>query len=140
MRAYKLPLAVILLLLQSAAFAADDSVSGKWVGNVSGNDPHVGAVFELKQSGTKVKGSFVWISDSSGNCKRMLEGTFDPKTKVCHLKDVDIISYHPNDDWRFCKIEDYELALEQGGKQLIGKYASQECHDNASIKLRRMDK
>ena len=140
MHKLSLPLALALSIITTSTIAAENGLTGKWVGNVAGNDPHVGAVFELKQSGTKVKGTFVWISDSSGNCKRVLEGTFDPKTKICHLKDVDIISYHPNSDWRFCKIEDYELSLMQDGMQLIGKYSSNECHDNASIKLRRMDR
>lgn len=140
MRTLMLPMVMALLLSQTSALAGEDSVSGKWVGNVAGNDPHIGAVFELKQSGSKVKGSFVWISDSSGNCKRILEGTYDPKSRVCKLKDVEIVSYHPNQDWRFCLIEEYELSLESGGKQLIGKYNSKQCHDNASIKLRRMDK
>ena len=139
MRKTAIPLALALLLWQAAAFAAD-TVSGKWVGNLAGNDPHIGAVFELKQSGASVKGSFVWISDTSGNCKRKVEGTYDPKTRVCKLKDVEIISYHPNEDWRFCLIDEYELSLSPDAKEMTGKYSSKQCHDNASVKLRKMDK
>ncbi len=128
----------VIIFASQAAFAAD-SVTGKWVGNIAGNDPHVGAVFELKQTGTKVKGTFVWISDSSGNCKRKVEGTYDPKNRVCKLKDVGIISYHPNPDWKFCLIENYELSLNEGGKDMVGKYVSDQCHDNASIKLHKME-
>lgn len=139
MRSYSLSLAVALVVSQAAAFAGD-SVTGKWVGNMSGNDPHIGAVFELKQSGNNIKGTFIWVSDSSGNCKRKVEGTYDPKSRVCKLHDTEIISYHPNEDWKFCLIDDYELSLSQDAKELTGKYNSKQCHDNASIKLRKMDR
>ena len=130
--------AAMLVMLPVGAIAKSDSVEGQWIGNISGNDPHIGAVFDLKQSGKTVTGTFLWTSDTSGNCKRVLEGEFDPESGVLTLQDTKIVSYHPNPDWRFCMIDKYTLKTDDNGDNMTGEYLSEKCHDKAQIKLHKM--
>jgi serine/threonine-protein kinase len=109
-------------------------VTGRWVGTVAGNDPNVRAVFDLRQSGTLVTGTFTWNSPLTGTCVRRLSGSYDSEDESYVLHDDEIVSQNPTRG-RFCKVDEYELSLE--GNRLSGTYTSDECEDEGTINLRR---
>jgi hypothetical protein len=106
----------------------------RWEGTVSGNDPSVKVAATLCEQDGKVTGTLQWTSDRSGTSTRALEGTRNGAAVV--LRDT-ALSGTPNPGWRFCRIDQYNLAG-AGTDRLSGTYLSKPCHDRATIELRRV--
>ncbi len=106
-----------------------------WRGTVRGNDPSVAVTATLCDAGdSRVRGTLVWESRTSGSSTRTLEGARSGDTLT--LKDV-ALTGKPNPGWRFCTVDRYTLAG-AGTDRLSGTYHSGACSDDATIDLERV--
>lgn len=112
------------------------NVTGRWRGNISGNDPRVSAEVALHQSGAEVSGVLFWSSPNSGRSERRVRGHFDRERRMLMLKDVEMPVAQANGAWHFCPVDYYLLEL--SGDDLSGSYWSAACSDRARVKLRRL--
>ena len=106
-----------------------------YVGSAAGNDPDLVLRLQLCKRGAQVTGLFQISGKQSGWNERTVAGTARGAKFVLH--DVTIIEDHPNEGWRFCLAERYDLKLD--GDQLSGTYDSAACDDHGAVSLRRSD-
>lgn len=142
-----LPLALLVVLASTSALAQIQDVRRPpplekapecelWKGKVSGNDPSVEVEMRLcAAAGDEVNGVFQWSSLRSGWNRRALVGRWSEGRTKLALRDASILEERPQPGWRFCTVDDYDLAL-TGPGALDGTYRSKACNDTAKVTLK----
>ncbi len=125
-------------LTNSAEQEIDNSFSGHWEGRLAGNDKHVHVVFDLCGINHRFSGTTNWTSPTSGSSRRTVIGFYDPNTRLCVIKDTEVISSDPNRNWYHCPVDRYELRCDKGGMRLLGRFYSAKCNDQGTVKLTRI--
>jgi hypothetical protein len=125
--------------VSSISSEARKNFGGRWIGTLSGNDPHVNAELFLNCSDDRITGTFDWTSAMSGTNRRALRGFYEPTTGAVILKDDCLLSAMPVGNWRFCPVDRYELRLANNGQTLSGRYWSSACSDRGTLCVRKVE-
>jgi hypothetical protein len=120
--------------LERPALLEEKEGCERWLGNASGNDPSVRLNLRLCAEGEEVHGEAQWSSLESGWNVREVRGRW--QGEELRLADVRIVEQRAEPGWRFCTIDRWELT--RRGEELVGRYVSTACSDEARVRLARV--